>query len=428
MTGVAKVAGHQSRPRLAAAIFAQIGQTVGGHIKRSAIGVGGCGIQLTCGQASAMVKASAFPCILVCPMNYVLQPWQLAFAILSGWVHQRQQQIIEFQDSMIISLMQSQGKKRLLLTDDQRRLLAVKGKALGRKTLRELTTLVTPDTILRWHRELVAKKWDHSGKRKSAVGRPRIRQVIVDLILRFARENPSWGYDCIQGGLANLGYHICDTTVGNVLKAHGIEPAPDRKRPTTWATFLKAHWDVLAAIDFTTIEVWARGGLVTYYLLFMMELKTRRVHFAGCTPNPNEIWMKQIARNLTDPFDGFLLDKRYVLMDWDGKFCPAFRGLLKDEDAEPLLLPPRSPDLNAFIERFVKSIKSECLSRMIFFGETSLRRAVTAFLEHYHGERNHQGLGNKIIEPDEAVGQDHREIECRERLGGLLRYYHRKAA
>ena len=164
MTGVAKVAGHQPRPRLAAAIFAQIGQTVGGHIKRSAIGVGGCRIQLTGGQASAMVNASAFPCILVCPMNYVLQPWQLAFAILSGWVHQRQQQIIEFQDSMIISLMQSQGKKRILLTDDQRRLLAVKGKALGRKTLRELTTIVTPDTILRWHPFAgIGNSWPRSG-------------------------------------------------------------------------------------------------------------------------------------------------------------------------------------------------------------------------------------------------------------------------
>ena len=129
-------------------------------------------------------------------------------------------------------------------------------------TLMELTTIVTPDTILRWHRTLVAKKWDHSDQRKS-VGRPRIRQVIVDLILRFASENPSWGYDRIQGALANVGYHISDTTVGNVLKQHGIEPAPDRKRQTTWKTFIKSHWDVLAAIDFTTIEVWTKGGLVT---------------------------------------------------------------------------------------------------------------------------------------------------------------------
>ena len=360
-------------------------------------------------------------------MNEILQPWQLLLAILSGWIHHRQQKMIEFQNDQIESLLKQMGRKRILLTDDQRRLLAVKGKALGRKALRERTTIATPDTILHWHRKLVANKWDHSEKRKS-VGRPRIRQVIVDLILRFAKQNSTWGYDRIQGALASVGYHISDSTVGNVLKAHGIEPAPDRQRQTTWATFLKAHWDVLAAIDFTTIEVWTKGGLVTFYLLFVMELKTRRVHFAGCTPHPQETWMKQIARNLTDPFDGFLLGKQYVLMDRDGKFCPAFKNILKQEGAEPLLLPPRSPNLNAYIERFMKSLKSEALSRMIFFGEKSLRRAVTAFLKHYHAERNHQGLDNQIIEPGDEVGQVVGNIECRERLGGMLRYYYRDAA
>ena len=360
-------------------------------------------------------------------MSFVLQPWELLLAILSGLVHRRQQQIIEFQNSAIEALLKQQGKKRILLTDDQRRILAVKGKALGRKTLQELTTIVTPDTILRWHRELVAKKWDHSEKRKS-VGRPRIRQVIVDLILRFAKENPTWGYDRIQGALANVGYPISDRTVGNILKAHGIEPAPDRQRQTTWATFLKAHWDVLAAIDFTTIEVWTRQGLVTYYLLFVMELSTRRVHFAGITTSPDEAWMKQIARNLTDVEEGFLNGKRYLLMDRDGKFCPAFRRILKDEGVEPLLLPPRSPNLNAYMERFMRSLKSESLSRMTFFGENSLRRAVTAYLDHFHAERNHQGLDNQIIEPSDEVGQVAGKIECRERLGGLLKYYHRSAA
>ena len=246
--------------------------------------------------------------------------------------------------------------------------------------------------------------------------------------MRLARENPTWGYDKIQGALANLGYEISDQTVGNILKAHGIERVRDRKRQTTWATFLKAHWDVLAAIDFTTIEIRTSGGLVTYYLLFVMELKTRRVHFAGCTPNPNEAWMQQIARNLTDTEDGFLVGKHYVLMDRDGKFCPGFRNILKDEGTKPLLLPPRSPDLNAYIERFMRSLKSESLSRLIFFGEKSLRRTVTTYLKHYHAERNHQGLDNKIIEPGDEVGTVAGKIECRERLGGMLRYYFRDAA
>ncbi len=208
----------------------------------------------------------------------------------------------------------------------------------------------------------------------------------------------------------------------------GIEPAPDRKRQTTWKTFIKAHWDVLAAIDFTTIEVWTKGGLVTFYLLFVIELKSRRVHFAGCTTSPNEAWMKQVARELTNCEDGFLLNKKLILMDRDGKICPTFRDFLEIEGAKQLRLPPRSPNLNAYIERFMRSIKSESLDKMIFFGEKSLRRAVRAYLEHYHAERNHQGLRNHIIEPSDEVGLTDGPVECRESLGGLLRYYHRQAA
>ena len=151
-------------------------------------------------------------------------------------------------------LREKLGKGRILRNDDQRRRLAVKGKVLSRKTLNKLARIVRPDTLLRWHRELIARKWDPSDQRQS-VGRPRVRQQIVDLALCFAQENPTWGYDRIQGALANVGYHICDTTVGNILKAHGIEPAPDRERRTTWRTFLKAHWDSISAADFTTVEV-----------------------------------------------------------------------------------------------------------------------------------------------------------------------------
>ena len=227
--------------------------------------------------------------------------------------------------------------------------------------------------------------------------------------------------------LGHVGYRISDRTVGNILKAHGIEPAPDRQRTGSWKTFLKAHWDVLAAVDFTTVEVWTKGGLSTFYLLFVMELKTRKVHLAGITPSPHEQWMKQIAKNLTD-FDGFLLGKEYLLLDRDGKFCAAFKQILRDEGMAPLPLPPRSPNLNAHLERFMRSIKSDCLSRMIFFGEDALRRAVTAYLAHYHSERNHQGLDNLLIEPDQQVGSNEGRLACRERLGGMLKYYYRQAA
>jgi transposase InsO family protein len=255
-----------------------------------------------------------------------------------------------------------------------------------------------------------------------------VKTEIVDLVLRFARENLSWGYDRIQGALANLGHDVSDQTIGNILKEHGIEPAPDRKQQTSWKVFIKAHWDVLSTIDFTTVEVWTTGGLVTYYLLFVMELKTRRVHLAACTPTLGDDFMKQVARNLTDPFDGFLKDSKYVLMDRDANFSSAFRSILRNAGAEPVRLPAKSPNLNAYIERFHLSIKSECLSRMIFFGETLLRRAVSVYLIHYHAQRNHQGLENKLIAPSEEVGGSKGEVRCDEHLGGMLKYYYRKAA
>ena len=159
----------------------------------------------------------------------------------------------------------------------------------------------------------------------------------------------------------------------------------------------------MGAIDFTTMEVWSKGGLITFYVLFVMELKTRRVHFAGCTPNPHAAWMKQIAKNLTDCFDGFLNGKRYLLLDRDDKFCPAFQEILENAGVNPAPLPPKSPNLNAHLERFFGSLKSECIERMIFFSEQSLRTAIGQFVLHYHTERNHQGVGNRIIDPSPAT-------------------------
>ncbi len=218
-------------------------------------------------------------------MDFVLKPWQLLLLILAGWINRQQQDAIEYLLTENHVLREKLGKSRILLNDNQRRRLAVKGKVLGRKGLDKLAKIATPDTLLRWHRELIARKWDHSDKRQS-VGRPRTGQQIVDLTLRLARENPTWGYRRIQGVLANVGFKTSDTTVGNILKAHGIEPAPDRQRRTTWSSFLKAHWDSISAADFTTVEVWTRSGLVTFYILLVMHLKTRRIEVAGATPHP----------------------------------------------------------------------------------------------------------------------------------------------
>jgi transposase InsO family protein len=360
-------------------------------------------------------------------MNFVLKPWHLLLAIIAGWVNREQEQVIEYLRVEIQVLREHAGKKRILLTNDQRRRLAVKGKTLGRRRLQDVGPLFAPDTILRWHRELVTRKRNCSTKQKKP-GRPPASAEVVELVLRIARENPNWGYDRIQGALANLGHEISDTSIGKLLREHGIDPAPLRKRQSTWRTFLKAHWDVLASIDFTTIEVWTPRGLVTFYVLLAMELNTRRVHFGGCTPNPDAAWVKQAVGELANADNGFLRGKRYLLMDRDTKFCSDVREMLSGRGIEPVSLPPRSPNLNAHLERFIRSLKEECLDRLVFFGEASLRRAIHSFLEHYHTERNHQGLDNRVIAPDVDVGRVTGDIHCRERLGGMLRYYHRSAA
>lgn len=250
---------------------------------------------------------------------------------------------------------------------------------------------------------------------------------MVRLVVRFARENPSWGYDRIQGALRNVGCHLSDSTVANILKKNGVEPAPSRTRHTSWKRFLKAHWEVMGAADFTTIEVWTPWGLETYYILAVMKLSTRRVEIAGITPNPDGSWMQQIGRNLTDSYEGFLLDTRHLILDRDSKFLPMC-GVFEDTHLEVITLPARSPNLNAHMERFMKTLKYECLNKMIFFGERPLRKALNEFVEHYHTERNHQGIGNNAIEPDRFIGNSTGEVNHRERLGGMLSYYYRDAA
>lgn len=351
--------------------------------------------------------------------------WHFLLACLAGWMHREQQQRLEYALTELAVVREMLGKKRLRFNDDQRRRLAAKGKEVGRKGLQEIGSLVTPDTLLRWHRELIAQKWTF--ERKSP-GRPPVSQEVTDLAVKLAKENPNAGYDRIQGMLANLGHEISDTTVKNILKQHGIEPAPVRTKRTTWAEFLKSHSETMAACDFFTTEVWTLGGLVTFYVLFVIDIATRRVHIAGITTSPNAAWMKQVARNLTDCQDGFLKGKSHLIMDRDGSFTAEFREILKIAGVTPVRLPPRSPNLNAFAERWVRSIKSECLDKMIFFGEKMFRYAISEFVRHYHAERNHQGLDNKIIEPEESVGKADGEIICSERIGGLLKYYHRRAA
>jgi putative transposase len=213
------------------------------------------------------------------------------------------------------------------------------------------------------------------------------------------------------------------------LKRHDIPPAPERKKTTTWKEFIRTHMEVLVATDFFTAEVWTLGGLVTYYVLFFIHLGSRKIHVAGVTPHPNEAWIVQVARNVTMEEWGFLAPGHYLIHDRDTKFCAAFQQLIDEAGVERVVLPPRSPDLNAYAERWVRSVKDEALSRLMLFGAASLRHTLHEYVEHYHHERNHQGKDNVLLFPTSRqdtvrVGP----LQCRERLGGLLKYYECEAA
>ncbi len=359
-------------------------------------------------------------------LRMLFNPWQIILIALAGWMNREQSVVIEYMKEENGVLRELLGKKRLRLNNDQRRRLAAKGKTLGRKLLSTCCSIVTPDTILQWHRKLIAVKYDGSSKRRP--GRPRVGDCIRNLAVLMARENRIWGYERIQGALANLGHLICKTTVRRVLKEHGIEPAPERSKKSTWNEFSRNHWDSLAACDFFTVEVWTPFGLVRYAVFFVMELSTRRVEIAGVAPDPYESWMVQVARNLTDCCAGFLHGKRYLIHDRDPLYTAQFTSTLAAAGVRCVKLTPRSPNLNAYAERFVRSIKSECLNRMIFFGGRHLRYVINEYVEHYHAERNHQGIGNRLIEGRHDGAENAGPIESRTRVGGMLKYYHRVAA
>src|SRR6202171_1042978 len=296
---------------------------------------------------------------------------------------------------------------RLRLSNPERTTLAEIGKRLGRKALRAVACIAKPDTILTWYRRLVAQKFDGSQHRQYP-GRPKVPPKVEALVVRMARENSGWGYDRIVGALANLGHRLSDQTVGNILRRHGIAPAPKRSQTTSWKDFITAHKDVLAGADFFTVEVLSWRGLVTYYVLFFLHLESRRVSVAGITRHPDQEWMEQIARSATQETWGYLDGCRYVLHDRDTKFCPSFRSVLAAGGVKTMALPARSPNLNAFAGRWVRSAKEECLSKLILFGEGPLSRTLAEFSAHYHGERNHQGKGNKLLFPEPGDGPNKR--------------------
>jgi transposase InsO family protein len=351
-----------------------------------------------------------------------IRPWTMILTMLAGWINQHQQDAIEYLKTENAILKEKLGKKRLILSNEQRRRLAVLAKRIGRNGLNEICGIFSPETLMKWHRMLIARKYDSSKNRN--MGRPPISVELRNIIIKTAKENRSWGYKRIKGQLKYLGYTVATSTIGSILKKEGLEPQPDRQKKTTWAEFIRSHWESLTAIDFFTSEVYTLKGLTRYMVLVAIDYATRKVEIVGIIEQAHGRWMEQMARNLTDAFSGFLKNKKYVIRDRDPLYTDAFIKILKAGGIEAIKSMPMAPNFSPFIERFIGSIKAECLDKMLIFGEAHLRYIIKNYVDHYHFERPHQSLNNNIIDPP-PNGKG--EIICQERLGGMLKFYRRAA-
>jgi putative transposase len=284
--------------------------------------------------------------------------------------------------------------------------------------------IVTPQTLLRWHRRLVAGAWTYPHR---GPGRPSLDDSVQQLIVRLATENPRWGYQRIQGELLRLGVRVSATAIRTTLRRHRLGPAP-RGTSATWRAFLRQQAAGIVACDFFTVDtIWLRR----LYVLFFIELDTRRVHLAGVTANPDGRWVTQQARNLLLALEERGRRLRFVLRDRDTKFCRSFDDVFRSEGAEVLLTPVQAPNANAYAERWVRTARTECLDWLLIVGGRHLDQVLRVHVEHYNQHRAHRALG--LEPPDPAAGlrsmaEDRRgRVHRRELLGGLLHEYRRAA-
>jgi len=358
----------------------------------------------------------------------ILTPWKFIMVALAGWMNRQQQDAIAYLKEENRILREKLGHRRIILNNSQKRRLARAAAKLGRDALREVGTLFSPDTLLRWHRWLVARKYDGSTYRGKTGPEPTKTKMVLDLVLRFAAENSTWGYGRIHGELKALGYDVSWQTVRRIMKEHGLLNDPDGPSKTSWRDFLRSHWESMAACDFFSVEAWGVTGLHRYMVFFVIDMATRRVEIAGIHCDPCQAQMLQYARNLTDPDSGFLAGKRFLIHDRDPLFTTKFRDTLKAGGVRCLKMPKWSPNLNAIAEAFVAGIRREVLNKLILFGESHVRHVIEQYAEHYNIERPHQGVGNRpLTEPAEPPPEEG-IVQCRERLGGLLKSYYREAA
>lgn len=267
----------------------------------------------------------------------------MVLAVLTDWLDRRERQAVAYLIEENRILRRQLRGQRLRFTDNDRRQLAVRGHRLGRQALHQIASVVTPDTIMRWHRQLIARKWTYARRR----GRRGVLLEIRRLVVRMAEENPTWGYTRIQGALKNVGHRVGRSTIARILKAEGLAPVP--ARPTSWHTFLRAHWGVIAGADFFTTEVWTWRGLVTYYSVFVIDLASRRVQLVGSTPHPDGLFMRQVTRTLT-AMDGLLSAHRVLICDRDHKWSADVRQMLEDAGVHVAQTPFQAPNANAYAE------------------------------------------------------------------------------
>jgi putative transposase len=310
--------------------------------------------------------------------------------------------------------------KRPQLTRRDRVLLAAASRVLPRELWSSL--LVSPQTLLRWHRELVRRKWTY--RRKSVPGRLPVDSDLRDLVVRLGRENPRWGCVRIQGELRKLGIRIGATTIRSILRRAGIGPAPRGDGPT-WTEFLRSQAEGIWACDFFTVETaWLR----TLYVLFSIELGSRRVHLAGVTAHPDSAWVTQQGRNLA--VVGQLDNVRYLVRDRDSKFTRSFDDVFTTEGATVIRTPVRAPRANAVAERFVRTVRAECTDRMLVLTRRHLERVLGRYVHHYNDERPHRGLQleTPLVKPQPTAAPFPRRIRRRDVLGGLIHEYRSGAA
>ena len=314
------------------------------------------------------------------------------------------------------------------LKNAQRIQLSAAYKIIARRLREAQETIVTPRTLLTWHQKLIADKWDYSHRAKRSGGRPRTKAEKIQMVLKMAEENPLLGYHDIENRMKNLGWEISYQTVRNILLGHGMEPSKERAKRLGWKQFSETNLDGLYALDFTTVEIQRNGRLETHFLLFVIHIKTRKACFAGRTRHPNKAWVQQILRNLSDPFDGFLKDCTHIIMDNDAQLHPNVVKPLKDIGIKIVRTPIKAPNCNALIERFIQSFKRDALSFTIPRSGSQLDSIAKEYITFYNQERNHQGINNKIIEPQETIGSAEGVINIRARNNGSLKYYYRCAA